>query len=313
MIITLKGADFSKSNIGTLSTWTISRVLGAGATYSGATLVDKGAALNATVTIADGYEIGSAGVTVTMGGVGQAYTISGNVITINITQVTGTVVIKVPTKNIATGGEEEPDVPSEPEVNYLFNLDFTKKSFADYISDGTLGAITGTLSSTHSSTGDTFSSTDKSYVALGKSLTFPNNFEIQLRIKTSDYNYVKGCGIPLFTTNAARPWIFLRGEYDNPDGSPNNYDDGFGLQSRLTTSSGDNITIDDLTVPHNDNEFHDVVIHYENKNVWMSVDGVKSKTVQTDRSSNTVTHMFGYSATYTVDKVTLAYIRVLEL
>lgn len=127
MIITLKGADFSSSNIGTLSTWTVSRVLGAGATYSGATLVDKGAALNATVTIADGYEIGSAGVTVTMGGVGQAYTISGNVITINIAEVTGNVIIKVPTKNTNIDTEETLDSATLAFVNAAAITDETMR------------------------------------------------------------------------------------------------------------------------------------------------------------------------------------------
>lgn len=314
MIITLIGADFSASNIGTLSSWRISRSLGTGATYEGVTSVDKGAAFSATVTLAEGYEIGTAGVTITMGGtvLSGAHSISGNVITITIASVTGNVLIKVPTVNTATGDEDEGG-SNEPEVNYLFNLDFTKKSFADYIADGTLGSVTGTLSTTHTSNGDTFSSTDVSYVALGKSLTFPTNFEIQLKIKTSDYNHIKGCGIPLFTSNNARPWIFLRGDYDAPQGADNNYDNAFGLQSRLLTTNGDVITIDDVTIPCNDNIFHDVIIHYENKNVWMSVDGVKSKTVTTDRSANTVTHMFGYSATYTIDKVTMAYIRVKEL
>lgn len=107
MIITLKGANFASSNIGTLSTWTISRVLGSGATYNGVTHVDKNATFSATVTIATGYELGSAGVTVTMGGtaVTSGVTTSGNVITISIGSVTGNVVIKVPTINTATGEE----------------------------------------------------------------------------------------------------------------------------------------------------------------------------------------------------------------
>lgn len=123
MIITLKKANFSSSNIGTLTTWSISRVLGSGATYSGDTLVNRGAALSATVTIADGYEIGSAGVSVTMGGseVSGAYSTSsdGKTVTISIGSVTGNVVIKVPTKNVNTGtedgGNEEvtPDVPTD--------------------------------------------------------------------------------------------------------------------------------------------------------------------------------------------------------
>lgn len=116
MIITLKGADFSASNIGTLSSWRITRSLGSGATYEGATSVDKGAAFSATVTLAEGYEIGTAGVTITMGGIvlSGAHSISGNVITITIASVTGNVLIKVPTINTA-GGEEEPDIPVEPD------------------------------------------------------------------------------------------------------------------------------------------------------------------------------------------------------
>ena len=117
MIITLMGADFSASNIGTLSSWRITRSLGSGAIYEGVTSVDKGASFNATVTIAEGYELGSAGVTVTMGGnTISAATVSGNVITITIAEVTGNVVIKVPTVNITTGEEEEPETPDTPDV-----------------------------------------------------------------------------------------------------------------------------------------------------------------------------------------------------
>ena len=88
MIITLKGADFSASNIGTLSTWRITRSLGTGATYDGPVSVDKGAAFNATVTIAEGYELGTAGVTVTMGGnVVSVATVNGNTIIITFTSI----------------------------------------------------------------------------------------------------------------------------------------------------------------------------------------------------------------------------------
>lgn len=115
MIITLKNADFSKSNIGTLSTWRISRSLGSGAVYEGVTSVEKGAAYTGTITLAEGYEIGTAGVSVTMGGVAlsDAYSVSGNVITITIASVTGNVMIKVPTVNNA--GEEEPELPDTPD------------------------------------------------------------------------------------------------------------------------------------------------------------------------------------------------------
>lgn len=113
MIIVLKGADFSQSNVGTLSTWRITRSLGAGATYEGPISIDKGAALNATVTLATNYEVSSAGVTITMGGtvLDDAYSISGNIITIAIANVTNNVLIKVPTVNISTG-DEGSDTPN---------------------------------------------------------------------------------------------------------------------------------------------------------------------------------------------------------
>lgn len=116
MIIVLKNANFSASNIGTLSTWRITRSIGAGASYEGPISVDKGTAFTATVTLAEGYEIGAAGVTVTMGGVvlSGAHSISGNVITITIAKVTGNVLIKVPTVN--TAGGDEPDIPDEPDT-----------------------------------------------------------------------------------------------------------------------------------------------------------------------------------------------------
>ena len=112
MIITIKGADFSTINIGTLSTWTILTTLGSGATYSGNRLVDKDGNLSATITIADGYELGSAGVSVIMGTTdvtSSASTVNGNTITISIASVTGNVTINVPT---LITGEEEPEVPA---------------------------------------------------------------------------------------------------------------------------------------------------------------------------------------------------------
>lgn len=147
MIITIKGSApdiFKNSNIGTLSTWTISRVLGDGATYSGVTYVDKNAALSATVTIDEGYEVGTAGVTVTMGGnsVTSGITVNGNIITINIASVTGNVVIKVPTKNTSTGEEGSGD--SEGDDNVDTNaIEFTFNSATE---NGVNLASAGTLS-----------------------------------------------------------------------------------------------------------------------------------------------------------------------
>ena len=123
MIITLTGANFKDKNIGTLSTWNILTSLGNGATYSGVTSVDKDAAFSATVTIAEDYEVGSAGVKVTMGGTditSTAVTTNESAITISIASVTGTVYISVPTKNTTTGEEDggQEDTP----VVYEFPL-----------------------------------------------------------------------------------------------------------------------------------------------------------------------------------------------
>jgi len=130
MIIKLKGADFSGEgkHIATLTTWSISKALGSGVDSNTIpSSVTKGAALNATVTLKDGYEIGTAGVTVTMVGSGDitstAVTTNGNTITIAIASVTGNVTINVPTKNTSTGEEGsgevvEPDTPDQPTTVY---------------------------------------------------------------------------------------------------------------------------------------------------------------------------------------------------
>lgn len=107
MIITLKGADFSASNIGQLTAWRIRTDLGDGATYDGPTSVEKGLPLSATVTVDEAYTLGE--VSVTMAGVAltDAYTIEGNVVTISIAEVTGTVVIAVATAAVDAGGGDE--------------------------------------------------------------------------------------------------------------------------------------------------------------------------------------------------------------
>lgn len=125
MIITLKKADFSGNHIGTLDTWSIFTTLGSGATYSGVKLVTKGGSYSGSVTLADGYELGTAGVTVTMGGetLTDAVTISGSTITISIASVTGAVYINVATVNTSTGEESG---------NVVFDFDFTTNTIDDY-------------------------------------------------------------------------------------------------------------------------------------------------------------------------------------
>jgi hypothetical protein len=113
MIITLKGANFAKSNIGTLSTYSI-RFSGAGVTNSN-TSVDResNTGYTTTITLGTGYELNGS-ITVTMGGTDITSTaVNGLTITIP-TKVTGNVVITVPTKNTAGGGD--PENPGSGEV-----------------------------------------------------------------------------------------------------------------------------------------------------------------------------------------------------
>ena len=195
----------------------------------------------------------------------------------------------------------------------MLELDFTTKSLDEYIADGVVSK-NGEISSTHTAEGDKFTAVDSANLVLGKPLTFPTNFEIYLRIKTGeDFNnrYADsntGGGLALFNANGNRPMINFRNEFD----VANPYD-GMALQSRLVSTGGDTITITDITVPTNDNIFHDVILHYEDKQMWLSVDGVKSKVVSQTRTANTVTHLLGYTYYYRPDNVTIACLKVYEI
>lgn len=106
MLITLKNVDFSNSNLGTLNSWRIFHSFGKGVTYEGVTVVEKNASLTATITIDDNYEIMNPGISITINReeIKNAYTISGKVITISIPQVTGNVLISIPTTNVEFEG-----------------------------------------------------------------------------------------------------------------------------------------------------------------------------------------------------------------
>lgn len=95
MIITLVKADFSAKNIGTLSSFAVlTNILNA--TYSGPVSVEKDGAFTATITMHDGYVIPD-NIIISMGGstLTNAYSVSGNVITISIAAVTGVIVINM--------------------------------------------------------------------------------------------------------------------------------------------------------------------------------------------------------------------------
>lgn len=112
MIITISGANFSASNIGTLSTWTVSKSIGAGAEHSIPSYVNKNSAFNYTITLKDGYTFGT--YSVTMGGQKITPTVTETSMTINIPSVTGAVRIEVKTINSSTGEEDKPVTPEKP-------------------------------------------------------------------------------------------------------------------------------------------------------------------------------------------------------
>ena len=115
MIITIKGADFSAANIGTLSTYIISKSIGSGAVYEIPNFVEKNSSATWTITLNEGYTFGT--YSVTMGGETVTPTVADNVMTISIPSVTGNVRIVVATINESTGEEDNPIVPPvEPEI-----------------------------------------------------------------------------------------------------------------------------------------------------------------------------------------------------
>ena len=248
MIITLMGADFSASNIGTLSSWRISRSLGAGATYEGVTSVDKSAAFSATVTLAEGYEIGTAGVVITMGGavLSGAHSISGNVITITIASVTGNVLIKVPTVNVNTGEEEEPEVPSEPDVPAVDPkaaiIDLTLAN----VTDGILRNV-GTGGSTYNATivtpksGDSYTSNEDGLTLINHAYAnTPYGFKASDKFTIS----VRGAYTELNENQYQR---LFRTDQDMPCGFYS-YTTGSGIGVKLAGASGNDFTAHDNRV-----------------------------------------------------------------
>lgn len=218
MIITLMGADFSASNIGTLSSWRITRSLGTGATYEGATSVDKGAAFSATITIAEGYELGAAGVTVTMGGdVISASTINGNVVTITIAEVTGNVVIKVPTVNTSTGEEDSGSTGGNETTHYTITYKYVDAS-------GTT-VKPSTTESVAAGTNKTFTTANAPTVSGYKiNSVSPTTATVVSNI-TVTYIYAKenNTGYGTVTFNGSEDWQFNKDNEPNGNGIYNAY------------------------------------------------------------------------------------------
>lgn len=122
MILTIKYADFSAANIGTLSSYVVSKIIGAGATFDIPHTVSKNSSANWVITLDTGYTFGT--YSITMGSEIITPSIEDNVMTISIAEVTSNVRIVVATVNDNTGEGNEPAVPPvEPsEINLGTNI-----------------------------------------------------------------------------------------------------------------------------------------------------------------------------------------------
>lgn len=173
MIITLKGANFSASNIGTLSTYSI-RFNSNGITNAN-TSVDRetNTGYTATITFKENYELNGT-ITVTMGGVDITSTaVSG--LNINITKVTGNVVITVPAKSTVV----EPETPT---TQYTITYKYMS---------GSTEIKTSTTEKVNAGTTKTFSTTDSRAQVSGYtcSSVSPSGQQIINSNITVTYNY----------------------------------------------------------------------------------------------------------------------------
>lgn len=109
MILRILGADFSSANIGTLSTYVISKSIGAGISHNIPNFVDKNSSVTWTLTVAEGYLLGS--YSIIMNGETITPVVNENTMTITIPSVTGNVRIVITSINENTGEEETPVVP----------------------------------------------------------------------------------------------------------------------------------------------------------------------------------------------------------
>lgn len=117
MILRILGADFSSANIGTLSTYVISKSIGAGISHNIPNFVDKNSSVTWTLTVAEGYLLGS--YSIIMNGETITPVVNENTMTITIPNVTSNVRIVITSINENTGEEDNPVVPpvepDEPE------------------------------------------------------------------------------------------------------------------------------------------------------------------------------------------------------
>ena len=100
MILYIKGADFSSSNIGQLNTVIVNKQIGDGLEHAIPNYVNKNSAVDWVLTLQENYTIDSC--VITMNGEVLTPTISGNQIIISITNVTGPISIVIQTSHTQT-------------------------------------------------------------------------------------------------------------------------------------------------------------------------------------------------------------------
>lgn len=147
MILRILGADFSSANIGTLSTYVISKSIGAGISHNIPNFVDKNSSVTWTLTVEEGYLLGS--YSITMNGETITPVVNENTMTITIPSVTGNIRIVITSINENTGEEDNPVVPpvepDEPDTLTYYDITtqgtikgFIKESQITYGSGGYL-------------------------------------------------------------------------------------------------------------------------------------------------------------------------------
>ena len=98
MILTIKGADFSLANIGTLDTFSVRKTIGNGVVHSIPNFVTKNSSVEWTITLAESYSF--IDYSITMGNDVITPVINGNMMIISIPEVTAFISINISTKGI---------------------------------------------------------------------------------------------------------------------------------------------------------------------------------------------------------------------
>lgn len=137
MIITLIGANFANSNIGTSNQWRIVKSLKGVTCSNSATTVNKGSTYSATFTVTSGYTFSSA--TVTMGGVDKTSSLVWNsgktsaTLSLTTTETSGNIYITITA--ISATGEEGSGSGSGDSGDTPINLTLYKSAIGSSILD----------------------------------------------------------------------------------------------------------------------------------------------------------------------------------